>query len=152
DRYPMNQVSDMLTNFGALIFALVIITINETIIGVTPIVAIYSFLFCLLEVLSHTYIGIRSNRVLNTKGRKKIYNPGFLTTYLVFLPVLIGFIYIFVTGILQTVLTDWLLGAVLIGGTGFLLVILPERVLKNKKSPYPFTGKYEFGYYKKYVD
>ncbi|MFX1375202.1 MAG: HXXEE domain-containing protein [Promethearchaeota archaeon] len=152
DRYPMNQVSDMLTNFGALIVFFMSITINEIIIGVTPLLAIPSFLFCLSEVIAHTFLSIRSNKVLNTKERKIIYNPGFLTTYLVFLPVSIGFIYIFATGILQTLLTDWLWGVVLLGCMGLLLITIPERVLQNKNSPYPFTGKYEFGYYKKYID
>lgn len=147
DRYPMNRVSDMLTNFGALIFGF-----GSIIIGVNPIIAISLFLFCGVEVLAHTGIGIYSNKLLNTQGKKIIYNPGFLTSYLVFLPVSIGFIYIFATGILQTVFTDWLLGLVLIGGIGFLLIFLPERMLRNKNSPYPFTGKYEFGYYKKFIE
>ncbi|MFX1294468.1 MAG: hypothetical protein ACFFD2_06390, partial [Promethearchaeota archaeon] len=99
-----------------------------------------------------TFIAIRSNKVLNTKGRKNIYNPGLLTTYLVYLPVLIGFIYIFATGILQTVLTHWLLSVILLGIMALLLIVLPESVLKNKNSPYPFIGKHEFGYYKKYID
>lgn len=152
DRYPMNQVSDMITNFGALIVFFGSITLNEILIGATPIFAITSFLFCLFEVIAHTSLSIRSNKLLNTKGRKIIYNPGFLTTYLVFVPVSIGFIYIFATGILQTILTDWLWSVVLLGFMGLLLIILPERVLQNKNSPYPFTGKHEFGYYKKYVD
>lgn len=152
DRYPMNQVSDMLTNFGALIVFFGSITFNEIIIGVTPIFAIASFLFCVVEVIGHTFFSIRSNKFFNTKGKKIIYNPGFLTTYLVFLPVSIDFIYIFATGILQTVLTDWLLGVVLLGILGLLLIVLPERALQNKNSPYPFTGKYEFGYYKKYIE
>ena len=147
DRYPMNRVSDMVTNFGALI-----VGFGAIIIGAFPLIVVATFFFGFVEILAHTGLGINSYRFFKSKRKINIYNPGFLTTYVIFLPVSIGFIYIFTTGMFLTILTDWIWGIVLMLGIGFLLIVLPEGLLKNKNSPYAFTGKYKYGYYKKYVD
>jgi hypothetical protein len=147
DRFPMNRVSDMLTNFGALIVGIVFI-----IIGGKLIIALTLFYFCGMEVIAHTYTGIFAYKFFKEKGKKTIYNPGLGTTYLMFLPAAIGYIYIFATGIFPTVWSDWLLGAALGVGELLLLIVLPEGLLKNRNTPYPFTGKYQYGYFKKFID
>jgi hypothetical protein len=147
DRYPMNRVSDMITNFGALIVFIIFITI-----GGIPIITLTLFYFCVIEVIAHTFIGIFAYNSFKDKGKKTIYNPGLGTTYLMFLPTAIGYIIILATGIFPTVWSDWLLGAVLGVGQIILLIILPEGLLKNRNTSYPFTGKYQYGYFKKFID
>ena len=146
DRFPMNRLSDMLTNFGALIIFSVLIMIGG------PIIALFFFYFCVIEVIAHTLIGIFAYNSFKDKGKKTIYNPGLGTSYLMFLPAAIGYIYILATGIFPTVWSDWLLGAVLGVGQIILLIILPEGLLKNRNTSYPFTGKYQYGYFKKFID
>jgi len=147
DRFPMNQMSDMITNFGGLIFNIVLLIIG----GGKPIIAIVLFLFCAMEVIAHTGIGFRAFTFFRSKGKKTIYNPGLGTSYSLFLPIAIGYIFLLATRELQTVWSDWLLGVVLGLIELILLIVIPERLLRNKNTPYPFTGKYQYGYFKKYV-
>lgn len=105
-----------------------------------------------MGVIAPTYAGIFAYKSFKDKGKKTIYNPSLGTTYLMFLPTAIDFICIFATGIFPIVWTDWLVGAALGAGELLLLIVLPEGLLKNKNTSYPFTGKYQYGYFKKFID
>lgn len=147
DRFPMNQMSDMITNFGALIVGFGLIMI-----GANPIVVLGLMYFCIAEVISHTLIGIRVYKALKDKGKKTIYNPGSATTYFMFLPAAVGFIYLLAIGVVQPALIDWLWAAIAGLAAILLLIVLPEWLFANKKTAWPFTGKYQYGYFKKFVE
>lgn len=141
DRYPMSRLTDSITNFAAMVIGFVLVAI-----GGAPI-AIAMMLFCGLEVVIHTLFGVHMRSVFRNEGKRTIYAPGSITSYLGFLPVGIGFgFYLAGTGT-GTGIWDW------IGGVGVLavflvLVLLLPDMLKNKNSPYPFP---RLGYFTKFV-
>lgn len=82
DRYPMNQLSDMLTNFIGVVFGCIVL-----IVGVTPLFCIMQIFLCFAEVYGHLSGGIFSYNYVKAKGKKTIYNPGLFTTVFGYLPI-----------------------------------------------------------------
>ncbi len=65
DRYPMNQFTDMITNFIGVIFGCAVL-----IVGVTPITAIMQCLMCFGEIIAHTKSGYTMKKLLVNGGKK----------------------------------------------------------------------------------
>ncbi len=142
DRYPMNQLSDMFTNFIGIIFGIVVLCI-----GVNPIFLVMQLFLCIAEIFGHTKGGIFSYKRFKGDGKRTIYNPGLFTTVFGYLPVAVAIIVSFSTD--APYWWQWLLGIVcgiILGGVSLKL---PEKITLNKNSPYAFNwGK---GYFKKFV-
>ncbi len=86
DRYPMNQLSDMWTNFIGVVFGCIVLAI-----GVRPMFLIMQLFLCLMEVLGHIVKGGR----FMWKNYGKVYNPGLATTILGYIPIASGILTFF---------------------------------------------------------
>lgn len=146
DRYPMNRVSDMITNLFAtfLYFGMTLFAITN---GVPKGVALATLIFSALEVILHTIFGIWAYQTYRHQGKSTIYAPGSITAYLGFgvLGVILWF------NVKEFALTagDW---GIALGFLGLLLglgIILPESQLKSKTSPYYFESQ---GYYQRFLN
>lgn len=147
DRYPMNQLTDMITNFGALL----VFTGGIILFPGAVWIGTAMFLFCLMEVFAHTAFGIKMKNKFRDRGKRTIYNPGYASTMLGFLPIAFGFWY-WLMAKKTAVWVDWVAGLAVSIVVFLALIVLPEALFRNEDSPYPFTGKYEFGYFKKFLD
>lgn len=141
DRYPMSQVTDMITNFIPLIYCVAMLAI-----GMPYIAALSAFWFSIAEVVVHTASGITSKKHFKSKGKKTIYNPGLATSLFGFLPLAIGYIISFTqkapTG--KELLFSFLLCAAL----AIICIPVTEKLFKNKNTKFPYDwGK---GYYAKF--
>ncbi len=139
DRYPMSQVTDMITNFIPLIYCIVMLAI-----GMPYIAALSAFWFSIAEVFVHTANGFFAKK--HFKGKRTIYNPGLATSLFGFLPLAIGYIISFVekTPTWQELVFSFLL----CGALGIICIPVTERLFKNKDTKFPYDwGK---GYFKKF--
>jgi hypothetical protein len=92
DKYPMSRLTDMITNVGLTVFPLIFLVLSLT-THLSTEMAVCILLFSLMEVVAHTIVGIYSLRRYRKAGKRTIYNPGFGTSYLLFLPAAIYIIY-----------------------------------------------------------
>ena len=140
-RYPMNRLTDMITNFGGIILGVIVLKVW----GFRKPAAIAIMLFSLFEVVIHVMIGISSLETFGVYGMNTLYSPGLITSLFGFLPVAIGLaINLFKT---KTSFKQWIVAVVAMFGLCFLLINLPEQLLGSKDSPYYFTDR---GYYTQY--
>ncbi|EAH0458011.1 hypothetical protein D3Y89_13380 [Listeria monocytogenes] len=139
--YPMNRLTDMITNFLAEILFIALIPFSSQsgiIIGL--------LIFCVLEVIVHTVFGISMFKKFREKGKKTIYGVGSVTAYLGF-----GVLSIFLFVSLKNVaisLLDCFVALLLLVFMLVVLIILPERLLKNKNNKYAFNST---GYFEKFL-
>ena len=143
DRYPMSELTDMLTNFGLLVVAVAVFLKW----GERPFFAIAAMLFCALEVLAHTVSIKFSLDAFGKIGQTAWYDPGLVTTLIGYLPLLIGFVVYFVRTRPRPTAGNWFAGAVMFAGL-VLLIFGPEAVLKDPQNPYPYPNN---GYYDRFV-
>ena len=140
-RYPMNRLTDMITNFGGVVLGVVVLKVW----GFRKPAAIAIMLFSLFEVVIHVMIGISSLETFGAYGMNTLYSPGLITSLFGFLPIAIGLgINLFKV---KTSFKQWLVAIVAMFGLCFLLINLPEQLLGSKDSPYYFTDR---GYYTQY--
>lgn len=144
DRYPMDQVTDMLTNFTATVFGCICVFM-----GIPYITAIMWFVLSFMEVILHTTAGFSMRKRFAAKGKKTIYNPGLVTCWIGFIPVSIGYIVTFVTVRTPSFL-ECVFGFVLTIAFAVCLVSGGEKALKNRDTKYPYT--WGNGYYTKYAE
>lgn len=85
DRYPMSRLTDMVTNIGLELFPLAFLGLSLA-AGLSSEMAVCICLFCFLEVVAHTIVGIYSFLRYRRAGKRSIYCPGVGTSYLLFLP------------------------------------------------------------------
>lgn len=85
DRYPMSRFTDMITNVGLVVFPLIFMAL-ACVADLSAEMAVCMLLFSLLEVVAHTVVGIYSLRRYRSAGKRTIYDPGFGTSYILFLP------------------------------------------------------------------
>lgn len=142
DRYPMCRLSDMVTNTVACVvfalFGIIRFTAAPFLLAMTA--------FCLLEVIIHSTFGILMLRRYRAAGKHTFYGPGSFTAYAGFLPLFVwGIILLWERG---TSGMDWVWGIGLLFGLLLGLVILPERLLGSKDSPYVFPSA---GYFEKFL-
>ncbi len=142
DRYPMNQLSDMFTNFIGIIFGIVILCV-----GVKSIFLIMQLFLCVAEILGHTKGGVFSYKRFKSQGKKTIYNPGFFTTLFGYLPVAIAIIVSFIIDV-APIWWHWLVGLASGIVLGALSLKLPEKLTQNTNSPYAYD--WGDGYFNKF--
>lgn len=143
DRYPMNQLSDMWTNFIGIIFGCVVL-----IVGVTPLFCLMQIFLCSAEIFGHTSGGIFVLKMFKNKGKKTIYNPGLFTTVFGYLPLAVLLIYSLCVEQSPTLLEGLLFLPCSIV-LGFIALPLAEKICKSKDTPYPYD--WGNGYFDKYL-
>lgn len=143
DRYPMSELTDMITNFGLLVVGVLVVAKW----GARPAIAVAAMLFCLLEVVAHTTLVGMSLKAFGPLGQTAWYAPGLVTALAGYLPLLIGFVLCIMQARLRPNLGQWIAGVVMMGVL-VLIIFGPESVLKDPQSPYPFPNH---GYYDRFV-
>ena len=144
DRYPMNQLSDMWTNFIGVVFGCIVL-----LVGVNPVFLIMQLFLCCAEVVGHFTGGFFVLNRFKDKGKKTIYNPGLFTTIFGYIPIAVGIIMVFVNIQTPTAMEIiiGLLCSIILGAFSLKIV---EKICMNENSPYRFT--WGSGYFGKYVD
>ncbi len=144
DRYPMNQMSDMWTNLIGMIFGCVVL-----LVGVNPFFCVMQLFLCCAEVFGHFSGGIFLYRKFKNKGKRTVYSPGMATTIVGYLPIAAGIVISFFTQSAPTV-TEFILAVVCGTVLGGISLNLPEKLLKDKNSPYGYT--WGDGYLSKFME
>lgn len=145
-RYPMNRLTDMITNFGGVVLGCVVLKFW----GFRKPAGVAVMLFSAFEVVIHIVIGITSMRTFGDYGMNTLYSPGLVTSLFGFLPVVIGLAKeLFFSGKKRPTVKQWIIAVVAMFGFCFLLINLPEMVLGDENSPYAFTDR---GYYERYAE
>lgn len=142
--YPMNRMSDMLTNLIGIIFGSVVL-----IIGVNPFFCVMQLFLCCAEVFGHFSGGIFLYRQFQSKGKRTVYSPGMATTVFGYIPIAIGIIISFFRQIAPTV-TEFIFAVVCGMALGGISLNLPEKLLKDENTPYGYT--WGDGYLSKYME
>ncbi len=144
-RYPMNRLTDMITNFGGVVLGCVVLKIW----GFRKPAGIAVMLFSLFEVVIHIVIGITSLITFGKYGMQTIYSPGLITSLFGFLPVAIGLAVHLFKKPNRASVKQWIMAVVAMFALCFLFINLPEMVLGDENSPYAFTDR---GYYERYAE
>ncbi len=143
-RYPMNRLTDMITNFGAVVLGCIVLKVW----GFRKPAAVAIMIFSAFELVIHLTIGIQDMQIFQSYGMNTLYSPGLLTSLFGFLPVCIALLrYLFVKKENRPTILQWFMA---IGATivfSFLLINLPEALLGKEDSPYEFTDR---GYYERF--
>ncbi len=143
DRYPMNQISDMWTNTIGIVMDCIILFI-----GVNPFFCVMKIVLCLGEACGHTYGAIFSYRRFKNQGKRTPYNPGFLTTWLGFVPICIGLLVSFRTVAAPTPV-ETIIAIIVMLVLGAFAVNGMDHIFRDPDTPYPFT--WGNGYFDKYL-
>lgn len=144
-RYPMNRLTDMITNFGGVLLGCVVLKVW----GFRKPAGIAVMLFSAFEVVIHVAIGISSLSTFGEYGMNILYSPGLITSLFGFLPVSVGLaIHLFKEKPLPTV-KQWVMAVAGMFALCFLLINLPEKVLGKEENPYGFTDR---GYYERFAE
>eukprot|EP00727_Mastigamoeba_balamuthi_P001329 m51a1_g11193 hypothetical protein (237) ;mRNA; r:39997-41059 len=146
DRYPMNRLSDAVTNVVGVAEGAALSVWG----GGAAAVALLGL--CALEVCVHTALGAAMRRRLRPRGKRSLYGPGSATAYGGFLPagVLLGAWALGSSGASGASLgpAQWALGLALLAAMLASAILLPERLLRSPASPFPFPSP---GYYARYL-
>lgn len=145
DKYPMNQLTDMITNLGATILGMVVLLKW----GFRAQAGIAIGIFSLFEFVIHMYLASKSLAEFGTAGQTTFYAPGLVTACIGFLPVAIVFLVCFIRHKSKPNVKQWAGGIAALVIGSLLLVQLPEALLKNENSPYVFE---DHGYYEQFID
>lgn len=144
DHYPMNELTDMITNFGGTIIWFVLVQTNKYERKMSFAVMLFSF----AEVAIHL-LGAASSRalLLESGAYSSFYTPGMLTALVCWLPLGIAYIVYFV----KTRIKKWdvIGGAAILAVLSVLLIVLPENLLKSEDTPYIYDNA---GWYEQYID
>lgn len=144
-RYPMNRLTDMITNFGGVLLGYSVLKFW----GFRKPAGIAVMLFSAFEVVIHVVIGINSLQTFCEYGMNTLYSPGLITSLFGFLPITVGLgLHLFKKGNRASI-KQWIMAVVAMFGFCFLLINLPEMVLSDDNSPYEFTDR---GYYEQFAD
>jgi hypothetical protein len=133
DHYPMNQLSDMWTNFIGVIFSCIIL-----IIGVRPLFLLMELFICFAEMYGHTSGGIFLYKRFKDKGKKTIYSPGFATMLCRYVPIAAAIIISFFT-IKAPHVWEILLAIPCSMGLGYLSLPVAEKICRDEDTPYGYT-------------
>ncbi len=144
-RYPMNRLTDMITNFGGVVLGYVVLKFW----GFRKPAGIAIMLFSAFEVIIHIVIGINSLDTFGKYGMQILYSPGLVTSLFGFLPISIELAIHLFKKENRASIKQWAMAVVAMFGFCFLLINLPEMVLGNENSPYVFTDR---GYYERFAD
>lgn len=147
DRYPMCRASDMITNLAATLFYLILAFVTLATNGVNTGVILGTIGFCVLEVTLHTVFGIKMYQRFKRQGKTTIYGPGSITAYLGF--GVFGAILLYslqgraITG------ADLAIAAGILAFIAIICILIPENLLKNPNSQYPFRSNGYFDRFRK---
>ncbi len=144
-RYPMNRLTDMITNFGGVVTGCIVLKVW----GFRKPAGIAVMLFSAFEVVIHIAIGISSLSTFGEYGMNTLYSPGLITSLFGFLPVSVGLAIVFFKEKPFPSVKQWVMAVVGTVALCFLLINLPEMVLGDKNSPYEFTDR---GYYERFAE
>lgn len=143
-RYPMNRLTDMITNFGGVVLGCIVLKFWRF----RKPAGVAVMLFSAFEVVIHIVIGITSMKTFGDYGMNTLYSPGFVTSLFGFLPIVIGLAKeLFFSGKMRPTIKQWIMAVVAMFSLCFLLINLPEMLLGDENSPYAFTNR---GYYEQY--
>ena len=133
DRYPMNQLSDMWTNFIGVIFSCIVL-----LIGVRPLFLLMELFICAAEIFGHTSGGIFLYRRYHDRGKKTIYSPGSATMLLGYVPIAVAIIASF---FLEQAPHWWeiLLAIPCSMGLGYFSLPFMEKICRDEESPYRYS-------------
>ncbi len=141
--YPQNMVTNMVTNMGAeIVFIILTFTANHLSIS-TAIIVIF---FGIMECLHHTMNSVQVFNRYKSKGKKTLYGPGLITSY-------VGLLQLSMLGICwlrtQTVsASEVVVGIAIILGIAICLILIPFAIsIRIKSERFAFT---DIGYFKKY--
>lgn len=134
DCYPMNRLSDMLTNSLAEIMFIGFALFGSNVTGIYLGMSIFS----LLEVIVHSALGANMLKELKAKGKRTIYGPGSITAYFAFGPLcVLCFLHALKKGIGWG---DLLVALIVLAAICVILIFIPENSLKSKTSKYPYKS------------
>lgn len=143
DSYPMNRLTDIITNFGGVLLGCIVLKFW----GFRKPAGIAIMLFSMFEVIIHISIGITDRSLFAQYGMNTIYSPGLVTSLFGFLPVSIAIgLHLFKKENRPSLL-QWVMAVAAMFGFCFLLINLPEDLLGSEDTPYEFTDR---GYYERY--
>ena len=143
--YPMNRLTDMITNFGGVVLGCIVLKFW----GFKKPAGIAVMLFSFAEFAMHFAIGIQDLEIFSKYGMNILYDPGWITSLFGFLPVgILLAIELFKKSSRPTIV-QWIMGVVAMFAFAFLLISLPESLLKDEDSPYKFTNR---GYYEQFSE
>lgn len=143
-RYPMNRLTDMITNLGGVILGCIVLKFWRF----HQPAGVAIMLFSAFEVVIHIVIGITSMKTFGDYGMNTLYSPGLITSLFGFLPIVIGLAKeLFFSGKKRPTIKQWIMAIAAMFGFCFLLINLPEMLLGDENSPYAFTNR---GYYEQY--
>lgn len=145
DRYPMNQLTDVITNLGGAIVGMIVLFVWVLNTGAGIAISIFS----LFEAVIHIILAKKSLNAYQSMGQTGFYAPGLNTALFMFLPLAIMYLMCFVFHKDKPTLKQFFGGILSLVGLSFLLVNLPELLLKNENSPYYFTTH---GYYDQFIN
>lgn len=143
--YPMNRLTDMITNFGGVLLGCIVLKFW----GFRKPAGIAIMLFSAFEVVIHVVIGINSMRTFGAYGQNILYSPGLITALAGFLPVCVALAAYLLKKENRPAVKQWIMAVAAMFGFCFLLINLPEMVLGDENSPYAFTDR---GYYEQFAE
>lgn len=144
NRYPMNRLTDMITNFGAVVVGCIVLKVG----GFQKPAGVAIMIFSAFELVIHITIGIQDMQIFGKYGMNTLYSPGLITSLFGFLPVCIGLaIHLFKKKENRPNIMQWIMAITATVILAFLLINLPEMVLGREDSPYEFTNR---GYYEQF--
>lgn len=141
--YPMNQLTDMITNFGGILLGIIVLKFWK--FGKGSGIAIG--LFSLFEAVIHVVLANKSLNAFSSVGQTAFYAPGLNTALFGFLPVFIAYLIVFIKD-----KPNWkqiLGGVVSLLLLSFLFVNLPEMIFKSEYSNFIFQNH---GYYDQFLN
>lgn len=142
--YPMNRLTDMITNFGGVVLGCIVLKFW----GFRKPAGIAVMLFSAFETVIHIVIGITSVKAFADYGMNTLYSPGLVTSLFGFLPITAGLAKeLLFSGKTKPTVKQWVMAIIAMFGFCFLLINLPEMLLSDENSPYAFTDR---GYYERY--
>ncbi len=144
-RYPMNRLTDMITNFGGVLLGCIVLKFW----GFRKPAGIAIMLFSAFEVVIHIVIGINSMNTFEAYGQNVLYSPGLITSLFGFLPICIALAVHLLKKGNRPKLIQWVMAVVAMFGFCFLLINLPEMTLGDENSHYAFTDR---GYYEQFAE
>ena len=142
--YPMNRLTDMITNFGGVLLGCIVLKFW----GFRKPAGIAVMLFSAFEVVIHIVIGITSMKTFGAYGMNTLYSPGLITSLFGFLPVVIALAKELFNSKPRPTVKQRIMAVAAMFGLCFLLINLPEMILGDENSPYQFTDR---GYYEQYA-
>lgn len=149
DHYPMNRLTDMLTNLMGVFVYIGFAIYSLCHGGIVPRgVVLGTIGLSFLEVIIHTILGTIMYVHFRTAGKRTIYGPGSITAYFGWGVAGVVLCY----GVEWSALTsmDWIGGAiVLLVGLLGMCIVLPEAVFCNHETSYAFPWA---GYYERFLN